>query len=189
MQRKSITEDEEEAIILLIANGASSARNRWFLRVFVSLLKTSRKRGTHGDTARLLQSQSVLLQQTQNTVRRCHGRIINHQIFDAMFVHQARNAIELVIGNTVNVQGSHAAQQTNFGYQDSVPGNTNAATSKVVHHTKLDSRGIGAEPKAQKSLEKGKGGLVLVQALQLDTRRINNCNFIVINTEICAVWR
>jgi hypothetical protein len=49
----------------------------------------------------------------------------------------------------------------------------------------LQTRGLGAEPKAQKCLEKGNGGLVLVQALQLSSGGVYHANIFRINAVIC----
>ena len=92
--------------------------------------------------------------------------------------------IQLVVANAVNVERSVSKD---FWNEDCVPRDPNGGSGKVIYHSVLEAGARTMKPKFDKCLEEGEGGLVLIQAGELDTRGVNDTDLIVINTKVYCV--
>jgi hypothetical protein len=100
-----------------------------------------------------------------------------------VFDNLARFDIELIVRNTIHMQGS---AQRKLWNEYTVPRYTNRRAAKVVYHAVLQAR--FSKPKSDKRLQKCKRRLVAFQTRQLHAGGINGVDILVVNAKVYE-WR
>lgn len=109
-----------------------------------------------------------------------NGSIINDQTFNAMLRDIARDSRDFVHRNSVHIQCTLLASKDLLRDDFGIPVDSNILSGLIKAHAMFQDRSIRAIKDAYDCMKQGKGSFVILDTRQMNTRRVNEFQVLII---------